>query len=445
MDNIDATPIGSPSAAPTTLPSNPTPPAALRHFPGATSPLTLDSQFTHESKLPPLSLDAPKSRLARGPALAALAGIGSAVAIATAFAFSPSPKKPIEAHTDQASTSQPIRLPDVIQDHQPPAPGASAALPAADSPQRIQTPPSEAAQQRLAIRRAREDALHDELEKALTSPLYANIDDPFTAEPRPTLSGATPQAPLPIDRRAATPTEAANPGGSTAASNTSGDPNLQGHKNDFLSQTEATDPYLATGLIHPRSPYELKAGTIIPTVLITGLDSDLPGNILGQVSENVYDTVSGNYLLIPQGSKLIAKYDSILSYGQERVLVCWQRIIRPDGTSLSLDCMPGIDKSGYAGFADQVDHHWWRVLTGIALGSLLSAGIQAPQGNVTGYVPTIGQAMAGNAAGAVNQAGQQITSKALNIQPTIKIRPGFSVSVFVTKDLVLEPYSTLEP
>ena len=219
-----------------------------------------------------------------------------------------------------------------------------------------------------------------------------------------------------------------------------GDQNLQGRKNEFLTQTDRSDGYLLNQLVRPRSPYEIKAGTIIPTVLITGINSDLPGTILGQVRENVYDSVSGNYLLIPQGSKLLATYDSMVSYGQERVLVCWQRLIRPDGTSLSLDCQPGVDLGGYAGFTDQVDNHWWRVITGIALGSVLAAGVVVPQGNVGGYVPTLGQGMAANAAGSVNQAGQQITNRALNIQPTIKVRPGFTVNVLVTKDMIIPPY-----
>ena len=137
---------------------------------------------------------------------------------------------------------------------------------------------------------------------------------------------------------------------------------------------------------------------------------------------------------------MLASYDSMVAYGQERVLVCWQRLIRPDGSSLSLDCQPGVDLGGYAGFADTVDNHWWRVLTGVALGSVLAAGVVVPRATSAAIVPTIGQGMAANAAGAVNQAGQQITSRALNIQPTIKVRPGFSVNVLVTKDLIIPPY-----
>lgn len=395
------------------------------------------SQFTHESKLPPVRLEGAKPRLAKGPTVIALAGVGSAIALATAFAFSPSPpaQKPAEGRSDQPTVSQAVQLPDVIQD----APAAAA--PDAGIGSGTSGPfhrgangegarPGEIAASADNSRRARREMLREEREKALGSSLYANIDDPFAGEQR-SVANASP-GPQPSPEGAAA--------GRTGAAAATADQNLQGRKNDFLTQTDRSDGYLPNQIVRPRSPYEVKAGTIIPTVLVTGVNSDLPGTILGQVRENVYDTVSGNYLLIPQGSKLLAAYDSMVAYGQERVLVCWQRLIRPDGTSLSLDCQPGVDLGGYAGFADTVDNHWWRVLTGVALGSVLAAGVVVPQGNVSGYVPTIGQGMAANAAGAINQAGQQITSRALNIQPTIKVRPGFSVNVLVTKDMVIPPY-----
>jgi type IV secretion system protein VirB10 len=181
---------------------------------------------------------------------------------------------------------------------------------------------------------------------------------------------------------------------------------------------------------------------VIPTVLLTGINSDLPGQVIAQVRENLYDTVTGNHLLIPQGSRLLAAYDSMVAWGQERVLVCWNRLIRPDGSSLALECMPGVDLAGYAGFADQVDNHWWRTLGGVVLGSLLAATAQRSQGDVTGFQPSFPQIWASNAAGQINQAGQQLTQKSLQLQPTITIRPGFSVNVVVNKDLVIHPYNS---
>jgi type IV secretory pathway VirB10-like protein len=400
------------------------------------------SQFTHESKLPPLRLEAARSRLAKGPTIIALTGLVSAVVLATAFAFAPSPPSPKapEAQSQQPAVAHGVQIPDVIQE-QPTAPKPDAGVNRQSGPLRRDaaaddSPRStEAVQAQNALMRARREALREEKEKALSSSLYANIEDPFGAEQRSSPVAAGSGATASLD---ATATQRAAAAGGPMP--VAGDQNLQGRKNEFLTQTDRSDGYLPNQLIRPRSPYEVKAGTIIPTVLITGINSDLPGTILGQVRENVYDSVSGNYLLIPQGSKVLASYDSMVAYGQERVLVCWQRLIRPDGSSLSLDCQPGVDLGGNAGFTDQIDNHWWRVITGIALGSVLAAGVVVPQGNVTGYVPTIGQGMAASAAGAVNQAGQQITSRALNIQPTIKVRPGFSVNVLVTKDLVIPPY-----
>jgi type IV secretion system protein TrbI len=138
---------------------------------------------------------------------------------------------------------------------------------------------------------------------------------------------------------------------------------------------------------------------------------------------------------------LIATYDSSVTFGQSRVLVCWNRVIRPDGVSIGLECMPGVDLAGYAGFVDEVDNHWFRIITGVALGTLVSATAQRSQGDVSGFVPTIPQLWASNAGSAINQAGQQITQRNLAIQPTIKVRPGFTVNVLVTKDIVLVPYN----
>ncbi len=394
------------------------------------------SQFTHESKLPPLRLDEAKPRLAKGATVIALAGIGSVIALATALAFSPSPPppKPADGRSDQPTATQAVQLPDVIQDPPPAAApdagvGSAASGPFHRGANGEGARPGDLASAQDGSRRARHEMLREEREKAFGASLYANIDDPFAGEQR--LVATTSSSSQPSAEGAG----AARPGATAPA-----DQNMQGRKNEFLTQTDRSDGYLPNQVVRPRSPYELKAGSIIPTVLVTGINSDLPGTILGQVRENVYDTVSGNYLLIPQGSKLLASYDSMVAYGQERVLVCWQRLIRPDGTSLSLDCQPGVDLGGYAGFADTVDNHWWRVLTGVALGSVLAAGVVVPQGNVSGYVPSIGQGMAANAAGAINQAGQQITNRALGIQPTIKVRPGFSVNVLVTKDLIIPPF-----
>jgi type IV secretion system protein VirB10 len=223
------------------------------------------------------------------------------------------------------------------------------------------------------------------------------------------------------------------------------DSSLQDRKNAFLDGRGSvkTADYLVASLQHPRSPYELKVGTIIPTVLITAINSDLPGPVIGQVRENVYDTATGNYLLVPQGSRLLAHYDSMVAWGQERVLVCWNRLVLPNGDSLNLQCMPAADLQGAAGLADQVDEHWFRLIKGAAVASLLAATTQAVAGNTEGFNPTVPQVWAHNGAGEINQVGQQLTRRNLSIQPTITVRPGYSVNVIVTKDMVVPPYPDL--
>jgi type IV secretion system protein VirB10 len=182
-------------------------------------------------------------------------------------------------------------------------------------------------------------------------------------------------------------------------------------------------------------------GTLIPGVLLTGINSDLPGQILGQVSQSVYDTVSGAYLLVPQGARLIGKYDSRIVYGQERVLIVWTRLIMPNGRSISLEGMSGTDLSGYAGLTDKVNNHWDKILTGVIFSSLLGAGAQLADGrNFNTFDPSYDELALQGFARTANQVGQQITQKNLNIQPTLEIRPGFRFNVFVHKDMVLEPY-----
>jgi type IV secretory pathway VirB10-like protein len=220
------------------------------------------------------------------------------------------------------------------------------------------------------------------------------------------------------------------------------DPNLQDRKNAFLGGrggVKHADTLEAT-LQHPRSPYEIQAGTVLPAVLITAINSDLPGPVVAQVREHVYDTVSGNTLLVPQGSRLLAQYDSMVAWGQERVLLCWNRLILPNGDSIDLECMPAADLQGAAGLTDGVDEHWWRILKGATVATLLSVGTAFAAGDTASYNPTVGQLAARSASGEIGQVGAQLTRSNLSVQPTLTVRPGFSVNVVVTQDMVLPPY-----
>jgi type IV secretion system protein VirB10 len=219
---------------------------------------------------------------------------------------------------------------------------------------------------------------------------------------------------------------------------------MQDEKRAFLEARATAAPQTSVGhaLQDPRSPYEVKAGTIIPAVLLTGISSDLPGQIMAQVREQVYDTVTGQHLLIPQGTRLIGQYDSVVAFGQNRVLLVWDRLILPNGASVLLAGMPGVDLTGFAGLKDRVNHHWGRILGAVVLSSLFNIGARVPFGDPqpNQFFPTLGQEFVRDAGEGINQAGQQIVSKTLNIQPTLTIRPGTSFNVFVHQDLVLRPY-----
>ena len=225
------------------------------------------------------------------------------------------------------------------------------------------------------------------------------------------------------------------------------DPNKQAEKVAFLKDAAKNNEsdYLSSTLKNPMSPYELQAGAIVPGVLVTGINSDLPGQITGQVKSNVYDSISGNYLLVPQGAKLIGSYASQISYGQERVLVVWNRILFPNGQSIDLQGMSGVDMSGYAGFTDQVNNHYGKIFGSVLLMSVLSAGAQLAQpdsnNSSTNNYPSVNQTMAQSLGTNISAVGTAMTMKNLNIQPTLEIRQGYEFNIEVKKDMVFDgPY-----
>ena len=215
----------------------------------------------------------------------------------------------------------------------------------------------------------------------------------------------------------------------------SADPNSQGDKQSFLDRA-SDDIYNSHEMVSPRSPYQVMAGNLIPASLVTGLNSDLPGQVIGQVTENVYDTVTGRHLLIPQGSRLIGRYDSVIAFGQSRALVVWTRLILPNGDSIQLDNLPGSDGQGFAGLKDKVDRHRWQFIKGDALSSLLSIGSELASDDtdrLTRALQNAGQDTA-------NIAGQRIIDRNLNVQPTLTVRQGWRFNVIVSRDLILKPY-----
>ncbi|WP_018426639.1 TrbI/VirB10 family protein [Hoeflea sp. 108] len=186
----------------------------------------------------------------------------------------------------------------------------------------------------------------------------------------------------------------------------------------------------------PASPFVLQAGAVISAALITGIRSDLPGQITAQVTENIYDSPTGSILLVPQGTRLIGQYDNSVQFGQRRVLLVWNRLIMPNGRSIVLERQPGADTQGYAGLEDGVDYHWWDLAKAAALSTLLGVGAELATDDNDRLI----RAIRDGAQDTVNHAGQQIVQRQLQVAPTLTIRPGFPVRVIVTRDLVLEPY-----
>ena len=205
----------------------------------------------------------------------------------------------------------------------------------------------------------------------------------------------------------------------------------------FSSDLTDADIYNPHSLRAPISPYQVMAGTIIPASLITGLNSDLPGQVIAQVTENVYDTPTGQHLLLPQGTRLLGRYDSDIDDGQSRALVVWNRLIRPDGSSLVIDNLPGVDLSGQTGLSDKVNRHTGSLFKAAILSSVLSIAAELSKDEEDEFA----EAIRSGGQDTINQAGQRVVNRALSRKPTLSVRPGWRLGVIVNRDLVLSPYN----
>ena len=259
-----------------------------------------------------------------------------------------------------------------------------------------------------------------ELEAARTARLFSSTETrPASAAPTaPAAAPATDLASLGLAPQPATPS-------------------AQDRQLAFLNQPPDKRTVSPDRVAAPASANVLQAGAVISAALITGIRSDLPGQITAQVTENIYDSPTGRVLLIPQGTRVIGQYDSGVGFGQRRILLVWNRLIFPNGRSIVLERQPGADAEGYAGLEDGVDYHWGELFKAAALSTLLSVGAEAGS---SGQESDIVRALRNGASDSISQTGQQIVQRQLNIAPTLTIRPGFPVRVIVTRDLVLEPY-----
>lgn len=265
--------------------------------------------------------------------------------------------------------------------------------------------------------KARERA-RDERDAARTSKM-------FVGSAAPTPSGPATTAPPPAIAESAAEPLSPSPAGQ-------GD---QVAKRAFLGSSGGAAPESGFRIVAPSTGSIVQAGSIIPAALITGIRSDLPGMITAQVTENVYDSVTGRHLLIPQGSRLLGEYDSQVSLGQSRVLLAWTRLILPDGHSILLDRLPGTDAGGYAGLQDRVNHHWGGIFRAALISTLLSIGTEVGSANDDDLVQAIRQ----GSSASIGRTGQDLVRQQMGIQPTLEIRPGFPLRVIVTRDLVLAP------
>lgn len=283
------------------------------------------------------------------------------------------------------------------------------------------------------------DALRKEAESAAASSVFFRSGTQKAAPVAQSQVAAAPgfAANAPFDPMAAGPAStAAQPADPTAVQN------RQDQKEAF-QKAGTTETRNSGNLTLPASPYQVMAGTVVAGALVTGIKSDLPGDVIATVTEPVYDTATGKFLLIPQGSRILGKYNSQVAYGQSRVQVVWSRIILPDTSSLTLDNLAGTDPAGYVGLEDDVDWHWDRVFAGAALTTLLGIGAElaAPENRQDGDRVII--AGRDSLQDSVNQAGQEMTRRNMNIQPTLTERPGLPVRIIVNRDLTLRPYQPL--
>ena len=304
-------------------------------------------------------------------------------------------------------------LPRNIPQLGPPLPGdlgrpilnAGAPAPGMPSPSRSSNP----AQQHVA----------QEQEAARTSHLFTTTS---TSELAPTTAPAAPHS---------------NGSTTAVAADSTSNPNAQDHKLSFLNGAADHRTVSSEHLEAPPSSAVLQAGAVIAAALITGLRSDLPGQVTAQVTEDTFDSPTGRILVIPQGARLVGQYDAQISFGQSRALVVWNRLIMPNGRSIVLERQPGADAQGYAGLEDEVDNHWSTVFKAAVISTLLSVGSEAGTSNNEN---SLAQALRQGASQGFNQVGEQVVGRSLSVQPTITIRPGFPVRVLVTRDLILEPY-----
>lgn len=380
----------------------------------------------------------PKSvtRLNRRTLAVLLGGLALIVLLSTLWAFRDRSPEPALETTEQHNVERVSRaeglatLPSDYRQIPAPTP-APAPAPLNAEASGEENPRPNAKQQALHAEEQRRHAEAEAEAAAKAQVFFQKIQSQAMEAPEtPTATGATPGAAV-AQKPAmanAVPTEDEQ----TAQ-------NRQTHKQAFVDAESDARIYASGTIQQPRSPAQLMAGTVIPAALLTGLNSDLPGQVIATVTEHVYDSLTGRLLLIPQGSRLLGQYDSQVAYGQRRVLLVWTRLIRPDGSSIVLDRLQAVDPGGQAGLEDAVDNHWGRFIGGSVLSTLLALGGQLAAPEEDSDEGTVIVSTRDSVQETITGAGQQVTRRNLNLQPTLSVRAGFPVRIIVNRDVELAP------
>ena len=387
------------------------------------------SQVPHDDLASPMRLrgDPPRvTRLSRkvlgGLALVTSLGLGGALIYALQTRDGRKPNEELYSTENRATADGLAGLPrdySAIPKLGPPLPG-DLGRPILNAQNRGQIVTSPAIGAVESGPSAEEQRRQQEIETARTAKLFAN-----------TQTHAAPDV-VPINTAPSPIPDLANLGLAPQPAT----PTAQDRQLAFLNAATDKRTVSTDRIAAPASPNILQAGAVISAALITGIRSDLPGQITAQVTENIYDSPTGRILLIPQGTRIIGQYDNNVAFGQRRILLVWNRLIFPNGRSIVLERQPGADGQGFAGLQDGVDYHWWDLAKAAGLSTLLSVGAELATSNDSRLI----QAIRSGWEGTINDAGQQIVRQQLNVAPTLTIRPGFPVRVIVTRDLVLEPY-----
>ncbi len=373
----------------------------------------------------------PVTRLNRRTLVVLLGGLALMVLLSTLWAFRDRSPEPASEATEQHNVERVSRaeglaaLPSDYRQIAVPTPAHTPATLNAETSGE-ENPRPNAEQQAL---RAEEQRRHAEAEAAAKAQVFFQKNQPRATDAP---AAATDAAPNVVAPRPAT-------GIAMPAEDEQAAQNRQTHKRLFVDVEPDARIYASGTIQQPRSPAQLMAGTVIPAALLTGLNSDLPGQVIATVTEHVYDSLTGRLLLIPQGSRLLGQYDSQVAYGQRRVLLVWTRLIRPDGSSIVLDRLQAVDASGQAGLEDAVDNHWGRFIGGSVLSTLLALGGQLAAPEEDSDEGTVIVSTRDSVQETITGAGQQVTRRNLNLQPTLTVRAGFPVRIVVNRDLVLTP------